>query len=271
MVNRPTRLNTQEFIKRAISVHGDRYDYSKTEYINAKKNVNIICNIHGEFYQNPCNHINKKQGCLKCSHDTKRNNIDWFIRKSREKFQDKFDYSLVKYYSINHEITLICTTHGEISITPRNHLRCSEGCVKCGNARCSSNNWIFSEWEKSGKNSKHFQGYRLYIIKCFNKEEQFYKIGKTFTSISKRFCGQKHMPYLYEIKKEIFGSALEISKLEVYLKKKYKDKKYIPMINFKGQEECFNCDIEIDLNSLSLYHNQATETIARNKPKPSSK
>ena len=40
---------TQEFIKKAITVHGDKYDYSKVEYINNRNGVIIICNKHDEI------------------------------------------------------------------------------------------------------------------------------------------------------------------------------------------------------------------------------
>jgi len=42
-------LTTEEFVKRAKEVHGDKYNYSKVNYINSKTNVCIICPEHGEF------------------------------------------------------------------------------------------------------------------------------------------------------------------------------------------------------------------------------
>ena len=51
------KLTTEEFIKRAIKVHGDKYDYSKVEYINIKTPVCIICPEHGEFWQKPIKHL----------------------------------------------------------------------------------------------------------------------------------------------------------------------------------------------------------------------
>ena len=41
------KLTTEEFIKKAREVHGDRYDYSKVEYVNKKTKVCIICKEHG--------------------------------------------------------------------------------------------------------------------------------------------------------------------------------------------------------------------------------
>ena len=60
------KLTTEEFVKKAKEVHGDKYDYSKVDYINSKTKVCIICPIHGEFWQSPSDHINKKCGCNTC-------------------------------------------------------------------------------------------------------------------------------------------------------------------------------------------------------------
>ncbi len=60
------KLTTEEFIKKARAVHGDRYDYSKVEYVNAREKVNIICPEHGVFPQSPMNHI-RGNGCPKCA------------------------------------------------------------------------------------------------------------------------------------------------------------------------------------------------------------
>ena len=51
------KLTTDEFIKKAREVHGDKYDYSKVEYINKRTKVCIICPIHGEFYQLAGDHM----------------------------------------------------------------------------------------------------------------------------------------------------------------------------------------------------------------------
>ena len=59
------KLTTKEFIKRAKEVHGDNYEYFKTEYINARTKVCIICPEHGEFWQRPADHLNGC-GCFKC-------------------------------------------------------------------------------------------------------------------------------------------------------------------------------------------------------------
>ena len=59
------KLTTEEFIKKARAVHGDKYDYSKVEYVGNKAKVCIICKEHGEFWQQASNHL-KGAGCPKC-------------------------------------------------------------------------------------------------------------------------------------------------------------------------------------------------------------
>lgn len=63
-----TKLTSDEFIKRARSVHGDTYDYSKVRYINSKEKVEIICSIHGSFWQTVNEHIVQKHDCPKCGY-----------------------------------------------------------------------------------------------------------------------------------------------------------------------------------------------------------
>ncbi len=57
---------TRVFIEKAKQKHGDRYDYSKVDYIRNSTNVIIVCREHGEFLQRPCNHLNGA-GCKECA------------------------------------------------------------------------------------------------------------------------------------------------------------------------------------------------------------
>ena len=60
------KLTTEEFIKRAQEVHGDRYDYSKVEYVNIYTKVCITCPEHGDFLQVARQHLIGR-GCSKCA------------------------------------------------------------------------------------------------------------------------------------------------------------------------------------------------------------
>lgn len=78
------KLTTEEFIAKAKAVHGDRYDYSKVEYVNASTKVCIICKKHGEFWQRPSHHTDGR-GCSKCASDANAANLRiWTKEKCRE-------------------------------------------------------------------------------------------------------------------------------------------------------------------------------------------
>jgi len=117
-----------EFIEDAIKVHGDKYDYSKVEYIKSSKPVTIICKIHDEFLQAPSSHLTGA-GCPKCVGRNKS------IHKINQEFidihGDKYDYSKVEYINAKTPVIIICKIHGEFIQTPKRHLR-GCGCNKCG-------------------------------------------------------------------------------------------------------------------------------------------
>lgn len=59
------RSTAEEFIEKAKLLHGDKYDYSKVEYITNATKVCITCPKHGDFFMEPGNHL-MGQGCPKC-------------------------------------------------------------------------------------------------------------------------------------------------------------------------------------------------------------
>jgi very-short-patch-repair endonuclease len=59
-------LTKEEFIKKAITIHGTKYDYNLVDYKNNRTDIIIICPNHGEFKQNPSNHIDCNCGCPFC-------------------------------------------------------------------------------------------------------------------------------------------------------------------------------------------------------------
>lgn len=123
------KLTTEEFIEKAKSVHGDRYDYSKVEYVNSSTKVCIICPEHGEFWQTPDSHINARQGCPYCNGGVKLTN-EVFIKKAKAIHGDKYDYSKVKYVNAHNPITIICPEHGEFTQRPNDHLM-GHSCPLC--------------------------------------------------------------------------------------------------------------------------------------------
>ena len=68
-------MTTKGWIERAKQVHGDKYDYSLTVYVNQRTNVKIICPIHGVFEQKADSHI-RGSGCRLCGLESENRNFD---------------------------------------------------------------------------------------------------------------------------------------------------------------------------------------------------
>lgn len=124
---------TQQFIEKAKKVHGDRYDYSKAEYVNNHTKVTIICPEHGEFKQTPGNHL-MGQNCPKCAHRSYKKTTEEFIEEAKKIHGNKYDYSRVEYIKNDKNVCIICPEHGEFLQTPYAHLTGS-GCPECYNKR----------------------------------------------------------------------------------------------------------------------------------------
>ena len=125
------KLTTEQFIERARAVHGDQYDYSITNYINCRTDIDIICPKHGVFTQNPSTHLTGC-GCPKCAGKIKLTKED-FINRASKFHRNKFDYSKVDYVNYRTKVCIICPKHGEFWQTPESHLR--YGCDKCAKER----------------------------------------------------------------------------------------------------------------------------------------
>ena len=86
--NTPTKT-TEQFIKEAKEVWGDKYDYSITKYNGALKPIKVI--YQGiVFDQIASTHLR--------SAPELNMNRDWFIKRAQDKWgEDRYDYSLVEY------------------------------------------------------------------------------------------------------------------------------------------------------------------------------
>ena len=129
------KLTTKEFVEKAKQIHGDRYDYSKVDYISAETKVCIICPEHGEFWQTPHAHL-AGQNCPKCCGNIKLSTEE-FIKRANEIHKEKYDYSKVDYLGADTKVCIICPEHGEFWQTPHNHISGKQGCPECNTSKNS--------------------------------------------------------------------------------------------------------------------------------------
>ena len=127
------KLTTEEFIRRSTEKHGDKYDYSKSKYINNRTKVIIICHKkdkngieHGEFYTTPHSHM-QGSGCPKCKQNYRlENEVRLLLNKNNITFEEKPTLNGLKYklplkpdfYLPNEKIMIEC--QGEQHFKPIN-------------------------------------------------------------------------------------------------------------------------------------------------------
>jgi very-short-patch-repair endonuclease len=149
----------EEFLDKARSVHGDKYDYSEIYYTRVTNPVTIRCAEHGLFTQRADSHL-RGQGCKPCgfrsisiskkgvSHSqfikkppkipysktapriNRRHTTEWFIAKAKKFHGDKYDYSETVYVKNSQTCKIICPQHGAFDQLPIVHVR--GGCLHCG-------------------------------------------------------------------------------------------------------------------------------------------
>ena len=122
--------NTEKFIEKSKSIHGEKYNYSLVNYTNNRTKVNIICEKHGIFQQKPNDHLLGKN-CYKCSLENKpKKEINYFIDKAKSIHGDRYDYLLINNVDENYKVEIICKEHGIFKQNIHNHIN-GQNCPKC--------------------------------------------------------------------------------------------------------------------------------------------
>ena len=233
---------TSYWINMAKEIHDDKYDYSLVKYINNSTKVKIICKDHGVFEQTPHSHLTGSN-CIDCYHNSLKLTKEMFILKGNLVHDSFYNYDFIEY--TDHEDTsksivkgILCPLHGKFSQLANDHLNGSR-CQECAKALLQplSNTRFKKHCDKNNNGTGIF-----YIIRCFNENEEFFKIGITSRSVKRRFSGSKKLPYKFEILTQLQDISENIfdleTKIKTYIVKN--NLNYKPKIYFEGSfTECY--------------------------------
>lgn len=129
------KLTNEKFIENCIKIHGLKYDYSDTIYLNMRTKIKILCKDHGYFYQSAFAHT-QGQGCKECGKIVVSNKLvkdtEEFILLANKQHNNLYNYSVSFYKGNKDKIDIICNLHGVFKQTPNHHLS-GRGCPKCKN------------------------------------------------------------------------------------------------------------------------------------------
>lgn len=223
--------------------HNHKYTYLPFKYKHSHQQITIYCNIHWEFKQRLSHHI-EWAWCTKCIHDSYEKNLSYYIKKIKNKHWWRYKYWKIKGHGrIRYKtIEIKCSSHWwfeqELQVHSRWHW-----CTLCWLKKTSEHNKINppgrskTSRKKAADKSRHFEWFMLYVVKLYNDYEEFYKIWRTFTGLSRRFQWLKC--YKYDVMFTKKWTAEEIFDLEAELKRQHNKFKYIPKISFWWMHECY--------------------------------
>jgi len=248
------RLTTEDFIKKAKEIHGDKYDYSSTNYVNCYTKVNITCLIHGDFKISPDNHIHNKQGCAKCYYKKNSEFHSWsyedFVKKAKEVHGNTYDYSLTKFKSTREKIQIICKKHGEFNSLPSDHIHKKSGCPKCAYKKCSNRLKSTTDDFILKAEKTHRNRYDYSLVNYVNSTTKITIIcpvhGKFLQTPDAHLSG-KNCPHCNLSKGELkIKGILESNNIQFKQQKTFKECKDIRLLPFDFYLPEYNLCIEYD-------------------------
>ena len=211
------KLTTEIFKKRSFIIHDGKYSYEKTDLTKLDENGKVIitCPIHGDFKQQPYNHL-RGSGCPKCANNIKKTQEE-VIEEIKKVHGNKYiipdDFV---YLSNKKPMHIICPIHGDFYPTYRNFVANGKGCLKCFHHIYTNDEFISDVREKYGTTFDYdkieFRGYRnKVLIKCS-------KCGKTHEVSPKRLLDGRFKCdcefSIYTILEEIVANKLDELNIE---------------------------------------------------------
>jgi len=235
------KLNTENFILKSKSKHGDKYDYSLVEYSkNNVSEVKIICKEHGVFNQKPLLHL-RGSGCPICYGNPKKT-TEKFIEESKKVHGDKYDYSLIDYKNKLKKVSIICPIHGAFQQRPDLHLN-GFGCKICNESRL----------EKKVRNFFIENNIKFISQKKFKDCRNVLPLSFDFFVPEKNLLIECNGIQHYE-PVEFFGGKkrYEYQKKNDNIKKEFCEKNNIKLITISSEGDFFNFIISL-FDHKSLY------------------
>jgi len=116
----------KQFIERAKSIHGDKYDYSEVVYKRTDQKVTIICPDHGKWQTKPMTHLSGSR-CPKCASLLTH---DEFLQKAFDIHGPKYNYDKTIFTETRNDVIITCLDHGDFVQRASAHLL-GNGCKQC--------------------------------------------------------------------------------------------------------------------------------------------
>lgn len=206
------KFTTEEFIEKAISIHGDTYGYTNTVYPGTSdKKLTITCRVHGDFLQRVSDHLDGA-GCLQCARDAKKDAYTIPLSTWKERLNTKLPHISILTDDAKGYHTYVefyCEYHGvfttNLGAVQSNKYLCPE-CARLAAQEASSKHGLYTPTNL----------YYVYFPQ-FNK----WKLGISIYDTTKRFTNVPH-EFVWSVK----GTHQTIARAEYELHKYLKEFQY---------------------------------------------
>lgn len=123
----------EQYINELKNIYGEKIIYDQVDYKGSENYVTIKCSKCRTQYDRIAYKLLKGQfNCIKCRRELEKSkNFKTFLQRAKNKYGDKFDYSLSEYQSADDKIIIICPDHGTFTQRPYEHLINIYGCPSC--------------------------------------------------------------------------------------------------------------------------------------------
>ena len=107
-------MTRDSYVKRAVSIHGDKYGYDRVPIeFKATDKIEIFCNDCNEYFTCTArNHTNSKSGCPRCGRKKANSKISstffHFIELASKTHGDKFDYFEKDFKNMSTKTSIRC-------------------------------------------------------------------------------------------------------------------------------------------------------------------
>ena len=233
--------HTLENIKLWIKINKLNLELLETKYIGNKHKMECKCTICKHTWSINWHNIQSGYGCPKCAGVTKPTIEE--IKDRLKIINPNIEILSDDFKSAHSKLKCRCLIDAREWETKWHHLKNGHGCNEChirehefmgyytkSNAMINKDDWINKPC-------------KVYAIRCYKNDEEFFKIGITQTSISKRFK-KSNFPYNYDTVYEYDTNLFEAVFIEGGLHYAHSEYKYIPKIVFSGFTECFSSLLE---------------------------
>jgi hypothetical protein len=207
-------------------------------YVDANTKLKCRCLVDGCSYEwsTSWHTLQSGHGCHGCAKNTPIT-ISYVKNKIKEINQNILILSN-EYVNARTKLKLKCLVDGYEWSATWNSLQNGHGCPICAKVAYVNNSGYNITLAERNKVEWVNKKTNVYLIKCYNENETFYKIGIA-KNVKVRFSGNC-MPYEYTVLKEIKTNLYDAIYLEKKLHSLNKEFSYIPQIKFDGYTECFS-------------------------------